>query len=297
MECRKYCFTINNYGEAEIEQVDSLVPNVCNYVVYGFETAPTTGTIHMQGYLEFLTKKRIKAASKILPTAHLTPAKGTAKQNFNYTGKGGDQYEFGTPMAQGTRNDLDEIRTMALEQGMRAVSRVANLQQIRIAEKFMQYNEPERDFKPYVEWYWGPTGTGKSLAARTKFGRDCYWKSSPTKWWSNYDGHKNLVIDDFRDSWWPLTELMSIIYYNPVELEYKGGTRQLLAQHIIITSCKRPEDCYRGTGEAIQQLLRRIDVIQEFAHKVGGVIVDPPIDYVRARDYREEPDNVALDDI
>ena len=46
-------------------------------------------------------------------------------------------------------------------------------------------------------------------------------------------------------------------------VECKGGSRQFLGKHIIITSSYSPEDVY-DTTEDINQLMRRIDKIKIF---------------------------------
>ena len=58
-------------------------------------------------------------------------------------------------------------------------------------------------------------------------------------------------------------ELLRYLDRYPVQLETKGGTRQLLARNIVITSCYPPEQLF-DTREDIQQLIRRIDFIHQF---------------------------------
>jgi len=50
LKSRDWCFTLNNYkaiDEAILRQLDS------KYLIYGYETAPETGTPHLQGYVYF----------------------------------------------------------------------------------------------------------------------------------------------------------------------------------------------------------------------------------------------------
>ena len=62
---------------------------------------------------------------------------------------------------QGSRGDLDRIRRIADEDGLRAVCLVGNLQQIRIAEKYLTYCEEPRNWVPNVYWLYGPSGAGR----------------------------------------------------------------------------------------------------------------------------------------
>lgn len=46
--------------------------------------------------------------------------------------------------------------------------------------------------------FWGNTGTGKSKRAWEEATMDAYPKSPTSIWWCGYQGHANVVIDEFR---------------------------------------------------------------------------------------------------
>lgn len=277
---RNTCITINNYS------VDDIV-NLLNighiYVIVGFEYS-STGTPHMQVYLELLKRTRLETLKKRLPTAHFEHRMGSQDQAIEYCKKEGNYIEDGNRRDQGHRSDLDTCRKLALEGGMQAVTAHCNFQGIRVAEKFLSYNESPRNWKPLVVWLYGPTGTGKSKMAREILeSDDIYTKNSATKWWDGYDGHENVIIDDFRPSWWDITYMLGLLDRYEFQVEFKGGLRQFRARKIIVTSALPPRECYKGTGEAIDQLVRRVDIIEEFVPivpEVGGVILDPPIPHI-----------------
>lgn len=50
---RRFRFTWNNYTEENVELLKQLTKDDCDYIVFGFEKAPKTGTPHLQGYIEF----------------------------------------------------------------------------------------------------------------------------------------------------------------------------------------------------------------------------------------------------
>jgi len=57
-QCRRWCFTWNNYTEEDVSSLKKLSDvNGMNYLLFGCEFAPTTGTPHLQGYVEFFKKK------------------------------------------------------------------------------------------------------------------------------------------------------------------------------------------------------------------------------------------------
>lgn len=280
MLLRNVCFTINNYS---LEDVCTLAESVdgdrWSYLVIGYE-AGSAGVPHIQGYGELAARTRQSTvAKKYLPRAHLEARKGSARQAAEYCMKENNYLTFGELSRQGARGDLVAVREMAKESGMRAVAACCNFQEIRVAEKFLTYCEEARDWKPMVVWLWGPTGTGKSRIARSLTGQDRYVKNTGTKWWDGYDGHSNVIMDDFRPSWWDLTYMLGLIDRYEFLVEFKGGNRQFRARTIVITSAFAPEECYTGTGECVRQLLRRIDVVDHVVPdvpEVGGVIMEPP---------------------
>lgn len=84
----RWCFTVNNYSPCDITRIASIS---CPFFIFGLETAPTTGTPHLQGYIEFTQYKRRSAVQKLIhPKAHLEPAKGNRRQNIIYCSKSGD---------------------------------------------------------------------------------------------------------------------------------------------------------------------------------------------------------------
>lgn len=261
-----FVFTINNYDASDITSMKQM--DFC-YLIYGFEVG-ANGTPHIQGYMELNKKTRFTTLKKRMPRAHIEHRLGTQKQAADYCKKEGKFEELGVMKVQGRRTDLDNVRQMALDGGMGAVSSVYNAQQIKVAEKFLSYNEPERDFKPLVIWLYGPTGAGKSRMAREIIGTDdVYTKNTGTKWWDGYDGHVGVILDDFRPSWWDLTYMLGLLDRYPFQVEFKGGYRQMRAQTMVVTSALPPHACYVGTGECVQQLLRRIDIV-EFVGPAAG---------------------------
>ena len=82
---KRWVFTINNYTKADIKAVEEAA---CEFLAYGKELAPTTGTPHIQGYVEFSILRRTSTVCKILGgRAHCDPANGTAGENIEYCTK------------------------------------------------------------------------------------------------------------------------------------------------------------------------------------------------------------------
>lgn len=254
---RNWCATINNFVDADIAALHNMP---ADFIIWGEEVGEN-GTPHLQIYFQLPSRMRLTAVRELLPRAHLEVARGSAAQNIEYCSKDGVVTSVGEPRHQGERTDLDTVRNDAAENGMRHVTRWANCQQMRVAEKFLTYNEEPRDWKPHVTWLYGPPGSGKTRRAHALTSEDRYIKSSSSKWWDGYDGQTDVIIDDFRESWCPLQELLALLDRYEHRVEFKGGTRQFLARNIVVTSPLHPGWLYRFTDENIEQLLRRIDVL------------------------------------
>lgn len=286
MSARTWVFTLNNPEEEDETLLEDAVGRKVRYICWGAEIAET-GTPHLQGYMELHNVSRISGFKKMaapFQKMHLELRKGSRDQAREYCMKGNQSHEewalqgskgpnwgkhahfkeFGDWSAggAGARTDLDKTRTLALEEGMAAVTTCSTLQAIQLAEKFLTYNEEPRDWKPEVIWICGPTGAGKSKLARILTSdHRTYVKNTSAKWWNGYDKHNAIIVDDFRDSWWPLTFMLALLDRYELQVEVKGGYRQIQARLIIVTSIRHPSTMYQGTGEDIRQLERRLSKV------------------------------------
>nr|DAV82814.1 MAG TPA: Rep protein [Cressdnaviricota sp.] len=272
-----YCFTLNNYTDDEVAHLNEID---CTFLVYGFEIGEIENTPHLQGYIEFPKKHKLTAVKSLLGNRyHLEFRKGTQEQAVLYCEKDGNVVRRGIPTVtkRGKRSDIDNARTAANVGGMKLVTKTTqSVQAMRVAERYLEYNEKPRDYKPHVTWIWGPSGSGKSMLAR-QLCENAYTKSEGTKWWPGYDGHENVIIDDFRENWWSFTEMLSLLDRYEKRIEYKGGNRQFLGRNIVVTSIRSPENVYMVADEPVVQLLRRIDVITKL-ELAGPEVVGPEVE-------------------
>lgn len=259
---RAFTFTLNNYTPEEVEAIKAL--NYL-YLIIGNEIGES-GTPHLQGYLYFKNAISFDTVQRAIPRGHIEPAKGNAQQNKAYCSKESTLFEDGDIPAQGKRSDIDNVRAIVAETGQirQVVLEAQSFQSIKVAEKILEYHERKRNFRPKVYWYYGPTGTGKSHAAKNHpCVDDPYYAGKTIQWWQGYDAHETVIIDDFRANFCTYSELLKMLDRNAYSIECKGGSRQLLATRIFITSPMHPKDLY-PTHEDKEQLLRRIYKIKEF---------------------------------
>lgn len=263
---RTWTFTINNPTDDDYKALEALKQSEPSYMIVGKEYG-SEGTFHLQCYVRLKNPRGFNGMKKTLPRAHFKRSHGTDEHNRIYCSKDGDFEEYGHVSQQGKRTDIERVRDVVTSnQGapMRALlEENINLQCVRMAEKYLSYNEVQRNWKTHVSWYYGPTGTGKSRKALEVL-QDPYLCNNSNKWWCGYDAHEHVLIDDFRADFCKFHELLRILDRYPYRVEFKGGQRQLLAKKIIITSSHHPIFVYRKSEEDIKQLLRRIEEILEF---------------------------------
>lgn len=279
IQSKRYQFTWNNYSDEDVALCKSFFDCFCVYGVYAKERGEE-GTPHLQGYFELKNKTTIVGLKKkFSPKIHMEMAQGTAAENIGYCvgpyeskdGKkkkpyNAEHYVFGEPMAQGKRTDIAAILQIIAAGPSHCMEKIiqtgANYQCIRHAQLVLSYLERKRDWIPTILWLHGPTGTGKTETAAKLaklLGEDPYFLScKPGKeWWQGYDAHSFVIIDDYRTNWMPYNQLLTLLDSKPYSVEYKGGSRQLLARTMVVT-CPKPPDALYFEGEDNKQLLRRI---------------------------------------
>lgn len=111
--CIRWCFTLNNWTEEELSSICSICSVECRYAVVGQEVGEK-GTPHLQGYIEFKTKKRpIKIFG--IKRIHWEVAKFSKEHNTNYCKKDGKyfmhpkEYKIKLPNMYGWERDIIKI--------------------------------------------------------------------------------------------------------------------------------------------------------------------------------------------
>lgn len=275
---RWWVFTINNYTARDIEQLAALCGDV-DYLTYGYEKGKEEGTPHLQGYLELPKGSRggqkFSWLKKRLPRAYIAQRKGSRTQARDYCHKECDNpFEYGTwiPDKQGMRNDLICVKRK-IDEGCTELDIAEEhfetwTRNFRAFNRYRLLKSKRKCTQKKVYWFYGPTQTGKSEKAM-EMAPYAFWKMSANRWFDGYDGESDAVFDDFREDWFPFSYLLRLLDRYPLMVETKGGCVAWTPTRVIITSCYHPQAVYHMNPEAVDQLLRRIDVIEKF-EKVSG---------------------------
>lgn len=288
--CRSWCGTLNNYSEAELEKFRSVCVGerpLCSYICFQPETAPSTGTPHLQFYVQRASGCTRSALRKLLGgRVSLRPAAGTADQNRAYCSKEasrdlGAGFAFeeygkankGTGAGAGARTDLVALTERVREGGTSAtICREFTLPFMRMHRGIaaaVACFQPVRARNTDCLWLWGPTGAGKSHYCRTKY-PGAYWKNTDNLWWCGYegDGKQIVVIDDYRvpnhhEQFGSYPSMLRLLDATPLIIPFKGGNMHFNSPLVIITCPYPPDWIWQGrTGESLAQLMRRLTEVK-----------------------------------
>lgn len=252
MGSRSYVFTINN--PSGLLDFDALAPHI-RYLIYQEEAAPTTGTHHFQGYVEFDKPMRMAAVHKLdgFETAHLQRRLGTRSQAIAYCEKKDatyidGPYEYGDRRAggQGSRNDYATLKSLVDNKAsdLEIWNEVPDLY-LRffnaIPRVRLLNSDTRRAWKTKVYVHFGDTKLGKSYFCRQK-SPNAYWKQRD-QWWDGYDGVSDVVLDEFY-GWLPFDTLLRMCDENPMTVGIKGSTVGFAPRRIFFTSNVIPTSWY-----------------------------------------------------
>lgn len=210
IRAKNWTFTLNNYTEEDelrLRQVD------CLWLIYGHETAPETGTRHLQGAICFKGQRDANALNKLFKW-HIEVMRGTpqdsktycTKEDKNYYEKG-EMPKSGRKTSEDNKKKWDDAYKAAKEGRFDDIPRDM---WIRYQNSFKQIyfdskNDPSmvelnnQDLKKHFLWLWGPTGTGKSHTAyriAKELGCDEPYLKDLNKWWNGYDYQKVTIIEE-----------------------------------------------------------------------------------------------------
>lgn len=228
-------------------------------IVMGFEKGES-GTPHIQGYIIFTRMYRLSQLKTLSPRAHWEKAK--CADAANYCMKDGD-YFLDDRRSQGQRTDLEGACALLKEKGIATLKDELPHIYVKYPRGFTDLVvQTKRRFKPHVVWIHGSTGSGKTRYVYAKEADADLWESgADLRWWQGYEAQPVTLFDDFRGDMCKFHVLLKYLDRYPCTVEVKGGSRQLVAKRMYITSCYHPGDVYQKSSEDQHQLLRRIDEI------------------------------------
>lgn len=274
MRARNFCITF--YPEAAVDHQDytqwwtSL--EGCTYAIFGLENCPDTGRPHYQGYAEFASAQTatvIQAAHQEHwdKGVHLERREGTQKQAVDYCKKDGNWIESGELKRQGKSREADRLMDMVKDGAnvrdiLQAASGHAWCQYRAGLKEAMTLLRPLRDPEtpPTVIIYYGITGTGKTLAARSAGALPTVFREPFV---SGSLGPK-VLFDDFDPQSMTRTWFLLLTDRYQQTVEVKGGEAEWAPTHIYFTTNYEPSTwMFKDNQKWDAACARRITEIKE----------------------------------
>lgn len=289
---RRYVFTVNNPSEEDHVCLVGITIDCPDfrYLIYQSETAPSTGTEHLQGYVEFTAPYRFNRVRQLLPDgAHVESAHGSPESNILYCSKESCRvsgpFIYGTPSvsSQGRRSDLHSaIETLSKKRSLQEA-----VEEEEFARSFVKYHAGFEKLARYrgipltkrqaiqprrVVAFYGPTGTGKSHRAYHEL---CalYPEEDPYiavdnsgKWFDGYVNQRGVLFDDFRGSGsgMPVDFFLRLTDKYPMKVPVKGSFVDWKPDTIYFTGNEHPYTWYSEKTPATQAAVnRRFHLIEE----------------------------------
>lgn len=165
IRCRKWVFTLNNYTNEEVEELIEKLESKNRIYIMGKETAPTTGTPHIQGYIESKNPMTFDQIKGLNNRMNIQKARGTLEQNWAYCTKDGDYLTNIDPPTEKKKNIKEEdfkdkLKKLVLDKEYK------NIKWKDWQQEIIDILEEEPD-KRIIHWYYEETGnTGKSYLAK-----------------------------------------------------------------------------------------------------------------------------------
>lgn len=278
---RRWCATIFPPQDILIESKELIVDLIesmyrdakITYFLSGLETCPQTGRLHLQCYLEVPKRKTLagmKALMKDLWSPHLELALGTLDQNRTYCLKENNLFlEIGTPMSQGQRSDLLEVKKKIdnktpMHELWQSDFNTILIWGKRLQEYAQSLQKPRSDFSE-IWILWGETGTGKTRQAHEmakELGVTPYVWMPSNGFMQGYIGQEVAIFDEFDGSQLTFSFWKQLCDRYPMTVNVKGGQMNWNPKKIIFTSNMPPHAWWKDDRNVpvdwLDQFKRRI---------------------------------------
>jgi hypothetical protein len=261
-----WVYTLPNYGMDDVHRLRALHTDRRNKVLYHVfqPEVGDSGLNHLQGYIEFETRKRFTTVKRLLDErAHLESRRGTPREASDYCKKEdtrADHLDFGIfevgelPAHEpGKRNDLLTVKK-ALDDGKHlwAIAQDDDdlaptvLRNHRSLGMYEQHVQAPRDHRTHLHIHEGDPGTYKSFAASQYPNAYALENGNSGTWFDGYEPnkHETILADEFGGHFMPYTTLKRLCDRYAMMVETKGGRTIFKGRRVVITSNITPDQWY-----------------------------------------------------
>lgn len=276
---RDWFLTLNHPTPQAIAEFEEFCSHGLVYACLCHEVGQKCGTPHMHVYFYMANTSVFSLVKRyfVHSQPNIQPARGTPTQSRQYL-RGPHIYadetktpkplnktfkEWGTLPVQGKRTDIDFARAAAYS-GMSTknfIRHATSYTSIKAFQLINTYEDPPFRTGMKVVWVYGPPEQGKSKfcfdSCLAKNDKRFFCPMDATHW-EGYDGHQNVILEEFRSSFMPWADLLRLLDVYPMRVNCKFGSAPLVAKVIFINSVFSPLEVYSSIKEDRYQLYRRI---------------------------------------
>ncbi len=243
-KAKHWCFTINHPSKNDYAGISELtLEGHVLYLVFGREKGEENDVPHLQGFTSFQNRQSLVAVRKRLPRAHweAKSRNSSFREAIAYCKKDGDYVEWGdAPIDAGVKlkrkwaDAFDAAKTGDFDKIPRDM-----LTRYYHAYKRIQQDYPcvpANNQRTCGEWYYGPTGFGKTRTAVERYPN--LYDKPLNKWWDGYRGEETVLLDDVAPTHgkWIGHLLKRWADWKSFPAEQKGTTVMIRPKRIIVTS-------------------------------------------------------------
>ncbi len=292
---RKCFATFNNFQnypraiahlKTYLQDTSVLNDNKISGIAMQPERAPTTGTPHLQMYIEFTNGSRLSSrqihAIPGLQHVAIKPSPRSVRRCLEYVSKNLTRLDGypdlrgrnGTFRGQNKAKSRKEIFEKILRGSMtpKQVSEADPDLYIRHSsgiDKLIGLHQPDRTDITRGIIYYGPTGCGKTIKAWAE-NPSAYafsWPEGSKLWLDKYYGgnndgtdHDTMIMDEFRSHRLRLSRQLDLLGNSkPLPCQTKGGWTTFNSHRVIMTTNEEPMNWYpKLSAEAFSMMRRRL---------------------------------------
>lgn len=287
-----FCFTHNNWAQRDWDRYLQLFADGrIRFICMGRETAPNTGTPHLQGFVWMPAMVTLQNMKRLFKGGWVeVPGKNKGVDYWlDYVQKEdedayiagfqptNDEFIDQCKKGEGARSDLLEIKAK-IDAGVDCESLMgddAHFQAYASHSKFFTayqaYKRRRLTFEmPTVIVYYGESGTNKTRSVYDAVDiNDLYvWDESMmgsgSPWFDGYSGQRTVLLDEYRGNF-KYGQLLSLLDgYPKKKVPVKCGFVDWSPTTIYITSPLHPDEWYPNlaANDKLAQLRRRISEIE-----------------------------------
>lgn len=218
------------------------------------------GYHHWQILVSFIKKVTLFKVLNVFGKFHAELTRSEAADEYVFkddTFVEGTRFELGKKsLKRSCAKDWDLIRSQAESGNFSEIPSDVYIRSYSSLKKIFVDNVKPVATEKEVFVFWGRTGSGKSKRAWEEASMQAYPKSPTTVWWCGYQGHENVVIDEFRGQI-NISHVLRWLDRYPVLVEVKGSTVVLQCKKVWITSNLPPDEWYPEMDKETKDALRR----------------------------------------